>query len=61
MSRPYLTTLHLSGSALIVNPEVASPTGHGWMATENWMVPELITQVPAPKEFIELTVCNAST
>lgn len=49
---------YLWKNSLIAKPDLESPVGHGWVKTEEGLIPELMTQAPAPKELTELTVCQ---
>lgn len=39
-------------------PEIDSPEGHGWIATDDGLRPQLMTQASAPQEIVELTTCH---
>ena len=48
-------------SALVAKPDIPPPGGHGWIGTEDGLLPELMTQESAPKEVVELTTCRCKT
>ena len=48
-------------SALLAKPDIPPPGGHGWIGTEDGLLPELMTQESAPKEVVELTTCRCKT
>ena len=39
-------------SALVAKPDIPPPGGHGWIGTEDGLLPELMTQESAPKEVV---------